>query len=245
MSLLEVDSVSVVFGGVRALDNVSLEVEPGKLVGLIGPNGAGKSTLLGVMSGLVRSQSGRVRFAERDVTGEPPYRRAALGMSRSFQRLELWGSMTVRENIVTAADFSMRARDKSVSSHSVADEMLSRFNLQPFADTRASDLPSGLARVAEVARAVACSPKLLLLDEPSAGLDDAESRSLTDTLMGITATGTSILLVEHHVEMVMRACSQIYVLDFGSVIASGPPEKVRSSELVQAAYLGSGYATRS
>lgn len=245
MALMEVNKVSVTFGGLLALDKVSLEVEAGRLVGLIGPNGAGKSTLLGVMSGLIRSQSGRVVFAGKDVTRLPPYRRAAMGLSRSFQRLELWGSMTVRENIVTAADFSAAARPKGVSSHSMADEMIERFGLGSFARTQASELPTGLARVVEVARAVACSPKLVLLDEPSAGLDDAESRTLTDTLMGVTNGGTSILLVEHHVDMVMRACSQIYVLDFGRLIASGPPEQVRASQLVQAAYLGSGYAARS
>jgi branched-chain amino acid transport system ATP-binding protein len=241
MALLEVSEVSVAFGGVRALNMVDVEVGSGELVGLIGPNGAGKSTLLGVLSGLIRSDHGRVRFADRDVSKSPPYRRASLGMARSFQRLELWGSMTVRENVATASEFASGWRNRGESSAAVADEMVARFGLGHVADVLASDLPTGTARVAEVARAMACRPKLLLLDEPSAGLDDSESRELTDTLMGVAEQGTSILLVEHHVEMVMRACSKIYVLDFGNLIASGRPDEVRSSAAVQAAYLGSGY----
>lgn len=244
MPLLEVEDVIVTFGGVRALNAVSLQVDSGQLVGLIGPNGAGKTTLLGVLSGLQSANRGRVRFEGRDISNAPPYRRSALGMARSFQRLELWGSMTVRENIATAAEFAAKRRSDGVSVRSVASAMIERFGLGGVAETRASELPTGLARLAEVARAMASLPKLVLLDEPSAGLDDGESKRLTDTLMSIVNEETSILLVEHHIEMVMRACAYIYVLDFGTLIASGSPSEIRSSDVVQAAYLGSSYASR-
>jgi branched-chain amino acid transport system ATP-binding protein len=243
MPLLEVENVTVTFGGVKALNDVSLKVESGQLVGLIGPNGAGKSTMLGVLSGLQPSDKGRVRFEGRDISKAPPYRRSALGMARSFQRLELWGSMTVRENVATAAELASK-RSGGSSVRSVTDSVIERFGLGAVAETRASELPTGLARLAEVARAMASRPRIVLLDEPSAGLDDGESKKLTDTLMSIVDEEVSILLVEHHIEMVMRACSHIYVLDFGTLIASGSPSEIRSSDVVQVAYLGSSYATR-
>jgi branched-chain amino acid transport system ATP-binding protein len=239
---LEVDEVTVRFGGVLALSGVSLTAQQGEVTGLIGPNGAGKSTLLGVMSGLLRPQRGKVRLDGQDIVKLSPHARARLGMARSFQRLELWGSMTVRENIVTAAEFATHWRH-DVHPASVAGDLIERLSLQPVADTLASALPSGVARVTEVARALATSPRMLLLDEPSAGLDDDESRDLTDTLMAVAAEGTAVLLVEHHVEMVMRACSHIWVLDFGALIADGTAQEIRASEAVQAAYLGTRHAS--
>jgi branched-chain amino acid transport system ATP-binding protein len=242
MALLDVQDLTVTFGGVKALSNVSVAAEAGAVTGLIGPNGAGKSTLLGVLSGLIRPRSGTIRFDGQDIGRLAPHARARLGIARSFQRLELWGSMTVRENIATAAEFA-RHWNKDIDPKAVAAELIERLALAPVADTAASALPSGIARVTEVARALASSPSLLLLDEPSAGLDDFESRELTDTLISVAEQGTAVVLVEHHVELVMRACSTIWVLDFGHVIASGTPSEVRSSAAVQTAYLGSRHAS--
>jgi len=238
VSLLSASNVSVNFGGLSALSDVSLSVEEGQIVGLIGPNGAGKTTLLGVVSGLQRAKSGRVEFRNADITGLPAHRRARLGISRTFQRLELWNSLTVADNIRAAAEFS-RAWRSNVDPDAKVDELVTRLNIQDIAASSAETLPSGLARVVEVARALASEPDLLLLDEPSAGLDTAESKELSAVLQDVNEMGTAILLVEHHVEMVMSLCSSIYVLDFGRIIGSGSPSEVRKLPEVQEAYLGS------
>lgn len=240
MPLLEVDAVSVRFGGIRALDAVTLSVEPAQVTGLIGPNGAGKSTMLSVLSGLQRPAAGSVHMDGHDITTAAPHRRAALGMARTFQRLELWESMSVRENVKAAAEFSRRWR-KRVDVETEAESVLDRLGLSAVADRPVGSLPSGLARVVEVARALASKPRLLLLDEPSAGLDEAESQRLGATLVEVAAEGTAVVLVEHHMEMVMNSCDYLWVLDFGHLIGRGTPEQVRSDAKVQAAYLGSGH----
>jgi branched-chain amino acid transport system ATP-binding protein len=242
MALLEAEGINVGYGGIQALRDARIAVEAGRIAGLIGPNGAGKSTMLGVLSGLVRPQSGRVVLDGTDITRKPPHRRARLGMARSFQRLELWGSMTVRQNIETAAEFTRR-RNRSSLPRATADRLLKQLGLETVADVTASSLPSGTARVVEVARAVATSPRVLLLDEPSAGLDEAEARELADSLVDLASDGMAVLLVEHHVEVVMRACAEIWVLDYGSLIAHGPASFIRESQAVQDAYLGSMHAT--
>jgi branched-chain amino acid transport system ATP-binding protein len=241
MSVLEGRGISMSFGGNRVLVEVDIDVAAGSLVGLIGPNGAGKTTLLAVLSGLLRNTAGAVLLEGRNVGRLSPDRRARLGMARTFQRLELWGSMTVAQNIRTAAEVSSRHKNKAAIESTVLN-LLDEFQLTEVADTRTADLPSGLGRVTEVARALACDPKVLLLDEPSAGLDDRESAALAASLRGVTASGRAVLLVEHHVEMVMSLSSKVYVLDYGRVIASGPPAEVRLSPEVQAAYLGAGHA---
>ena len=240
--LIEAEGICVNFGGIQALKDARITIEPGRIAGLIGPNGAGKSTLLGVLSGMVRPQSGTVRFRGVDVTNRPPHLRARTGMARTFQRLELWGSMTVRENIETAAEFA-RKRDRSIDPRLMADRLLEELKLSRVAQSRPGSLPSGTARVVEVARALATSPRVLLLDEPSAGLDEGESGELTDTLIDVARGGTAILLVEHHIDVVMRACAEIWVLDFGTLIAHGTPSEIRESEAVQDAYLGSMHVT--
>jgi branched-chain amino acid transport system ATP-binding protein len=237
VSLLAVEGVSVGFGGVRALTDVSLSVDDGQIVGLIGPNGAGKTTLLGVVSGLQSCKPGRVYFKGADITRLPPHRRARSGLSRTFQRLELWNSMSVADNIRAAAEFSSGWRSKLDPAQRV-EELLDRMSLRSIAGDSAASLPSGLARVVEVARALASNPDLVLLDEPSAGLDTKESEALADVLREVNAGGTAILLVEHHVEMVMSLCAKVVVLDFGQVIGSGAPAEVRQLPEVQNAYLG-------
>jgi branched-chain amino acid transport system ATP-binding protein len=236
-SLLEVDNVSVSFGGIRALRDVSCRVEEGQFVGLIGPNGAGKSTLLGVLTGLITRHSGTVHLSGKDVTSMSPHRRARLGTARTFQRLDLWSTMSVFDNVRTAAEFSGSWKS-NVEPERLAHSLIEQLGLEDVASTNAGDLPTGLARVVEVARAMALQPKILLLDEPSAGLDDGESKKLAQNLVAVAKGGTAVLLVEHHVEMVLQASSYVYVLDFGILIAEGPPAKVRAMPEVQQAYLG-------
>jgi branched-chain amino acid transport system ATP-binding protein len=237
MPALATTGVTVAYRGLLALNDVSLELEAGKITGLIGPNGAGKSTMIGVVSGLVRPRSGRVLLDGKDVTRLPPHRRAHHGMARTFQRLELWRSMTVEENVQTAAEFAAgRSRHEAKAAAGEAIELL---GLGDVAGQDVSELSSGHGRLVEVARAVSLRPKVLLLDEPSAGLNEAESHQLGQTLSQyVASSGTSILLVEHHVEMVSAICAFVYVLEFGQLIASGTPAVVRASPAVQEAYLG-------
>jgi len=242
MAILEVSNVSVSFGGVQALSEVSMCAEPGQITGLIGPNGAGKSTLLAVQSGFIRPSTGHVRLSGTDITTLSPHVRAKLGMARTFQRLELWTSLTVRDNIVTAAEFASRWKP-GLKPRAVAAQLIEQLALSAVAATPAGQLPSGIARLTEVARALASSPSVLLLDEPSAGLDESESDELTKVLIDVAAAGTAIVLVEHHLDMVMTVCEHIWVLDFGKLIAHGNARKIRASEAVQNSYLGSSHAT--
>jgi len=235
---LSVLGVSVRFGGVQALEDVSLDAQPGIVTGLIGPNGAGKTTLFNVITGLERPDSGRVLVHGRDVSGLSPYRRARLGMGRTFQRLEVFGSLTAYGNILTAAEFRKGwARDKT-DPRQVARETLERVGLTAVADRRVDAMPTGLARLVELGRALATSPSLLLLDEPGSGLNQEETEGLGALLLELVSDGTAILLVEHDVELVMRVCSRVNVLDFGRIIAAGTPKEVQANEEVQAAYLG-------
>jgi branched-chain amino acid transport system ATP-binding protein len=242
MELLTVDSVSVNFGGLRALADVSLTVGAGEMTGLIGPNGAGKSTLISVVSGLRAPASGRVVFDGRDLAGAPAHRRVRYGMTRTFQRLELWDSMSVYDNVRTAAELAGRSRagrsGSGFDARKSCEDALALLGLEDVAGSPTAALPTGTARLVEVARALASRPKMMLLDEPSAGLDSAESERLGQVLASVVAGGTSILLVEHHVDMVFRHCSAVFVLDFGQVIASGPPRDVQRDEQVRKAYLG-------
>jgi branched-chain amino acid transport system ATP-binding protein len=241
VALLEADSISVSFGGIKALVDVSLTAESGAVTGLIGPNGAGKSTMLGVLSGLIRPRAGRVRFGGRDITSATPHRRARLGMARTFQRLELWTSMTVAENVLTAAELATQWHSDK-DPRSVTAEAIAGLDLGRVADTPVTELSSGLGRLAEVARAMALSPTLLLLDEPSAGLNEAETQELGTILSALADAGVAIILVEHHVELVTSTCQDVFVLDFGKTIAHGPPESIRNDSAVQRAYLGSKHA---
>jgi branched-chain amino acid transport system ATP-binding protein len=237
MALLEVDSVSVSFGGLRALAEVSLEVQPAQMIGLIGPNGAGKSTLISVLSGLRAPSAGRVTFDGRDLLRAPAHRRVSYGMTRTFQRLELWDSMSVYDNVRTAAELAARARP-GIDAKDACDEAIALLGLEDVAGSATSALPTGTGRLVEVARALASRPKMMLLDEPSAGLDSAESEKLGHVLAEVVAKGTSILLVEHHIAMVFQHCVGVYVLDFGQLIASGSPQHIQRDEQVRNAYLG-------
>ena len=234
MALLELDSVGVRFGGVVAVTDATFEVEQGRVVGLMGPNGAGKTTLFNVITGLQEPTTGRVRFEGRDITGLAPRRRARMGIGRTFQRLEVFGSLSVGDNIRVAAEM------RGVSSPAaVRDALLERVGLQAFAEVPADSVPTGIARLTELARALACDPRLLLLDEPSSGLSDDETEDFQALVRSLADDdGRSVLLVEHDVELVMSLCSTIHVLDFGHIIATGPPAEIAADKRVQDAYLG-------
>ncbi|MEO3787413.1 ABC transporter ATP-binding protein [Actinocorallia sp. B10E7] len=234
MGSLEVSEVTVSFGGHRALDGVGLTAEPGRVTGLIGPNGAGKSTLFDVVSGLRRPSSGRVVLDGRDVTRMGPTRRSRHGLARTFQRLELFGRLTVRDNLLVAAELGP---DRRLAGHAVT-RILERLGLHEVADTPADELSTGVARLVEVGRALAVRPKLLLLDEPAAGQDGEETERFAALLRSLADDGTAVVLVEHDMSLVMSVCDHLYVLDLGKIIASGPPEEVRRDETVLAAYLG-------
>jgi branched-chain amino acid transport system ATP-binding protein len=243
MPLLEVDGVVVQFGGVTAVDDATFAMEPGTVTGLIGPNGAGKTTCFNVITGLQRPTRGRVRFRGKDVTGAPVHRRARMGMARTFQRLEAFGSLTVRDNVRAALDIHHGLRGWARRTGPEVDALLDRVGIAGYAQERADAIPTGAARLLELARALACEPTLLLLDEPSSGLDESETDDFGDLLRELAAEGRGVLMVEHDMDLVMGVCDQIHVLDFGSVIASGTPAQVRADTRVQRAYLGSDVET--
>ena len=234
MSSLVVSDVVVTFGGKRALNGAGLTAPLGQVTGLIGPNGAGKSTLFDVICGLRKPDAGRVRVDGRDVTKAGPASRARHGMARTFQRLELFGRLTVRENLMVAAELGTDRKHAAA----VVDKTLARLGLTDIADRPADGLSTGTGRLVEAGRALAARPKYLLLDEPAAGLDVTETRAFAGLLRALAADGTAIVLVEHDMSLVMDMCDQVYVLDLGTIICSGPPDFVQRDERVLAAYLG-------
>jgi branched-chain amino acid transport system ATP-binding protein len=249
VSLLEATEVCKRFAGITALDNVSLAVDPGEPVGLIGPNGAGKTTFFNCLLGISRSDGGRVVFNDRDMNRMPVYKRARLGFGRTFQRVELFTGMTVRDHLLVAErarlgtgrfwkdvlNLAGPTRDESQR----VDHILELLGLGDVADKPIESLSLGRARLVEMGRALMTEPLLLLLDEPSSGLDQSETMELVGTLQEVQRErGTAILLVEHDVEMVQAFASRLYVLDFGIVIASGATSDVMNDEAVRKAYLG-------
>ena len=225
------------FGGLQALQDVNLEVHAGAVNGLIGPNGAGKTTLFNVITGLQPPTHGRVRMGETDITSARPHLRARLGLARTFQRLELFGTLTARENVQMAAE-TRRRRPTGANSRAEADILLEHVGLSAVADEPTDLLPTGLARLVELARALATGPSVLLLDEPSSGLNHEETVDLGRVLTDLAARGMAVLLVEHDMSLVMSICDHVSVLDYGAVIAQGDPATVQADPAVQAAYLG-------
>src|SRR5262245_52860314 len=251
--LLAAEGVTVRFGGVVALDNVSLSVPRGATVGLVGPNGAGKTTLFGVLSGLLRPRAGRVAMDGVDVTRRSPQARARLGLARTFQRMELFTELTVREHLVIAQrvrygrqsllgfarDLTGLGERPVKGEVETVDEVLELLGLTSVADRPAVAVPLGTGRLIEVARALAAEPTVMLLDEPSSGLDVHETEQLGDALRRVREErGTAFVLVEHNVEFVLELSETVAVLDFGRVLLTGTPDQIRNSAEVQAAYLG-------
>jgi branched-chain amino acid transport system ATP-binding protein len=232
-AVLLAEGVSVRFGGNVALRDVTIDAHAGDVTGLIGPNGAGKTTLFNVVTGLQPPTSGRVHLDGQDVTGLRTHRRARLGLARTFQRLELFGVLTAHDNVRLAADLAGHHHPKAR-----ADELLARVGLTDVADVRADQLPTGRARLVELARAYACQPKVLLLDEPASGLSEDETHAFGRLLRELAAEGIAVVLVEHDVPLVMAVCDRIHVLDTGRVLASGTAAEIRDDERVHAAYLG-------
>jgi len=237
--LLEIVGLSRRFRGIVAVDAVDFTVEPGAIHGLIGPNGAGKTTCFNLISGLTAADAGRVTLGGTRLDGRPSHARAPAGLARTFQNIRLFGEMSVLEN--TLCGQHVRHLRPPVASEE-ALELLDLVGLSGMAGRQADTLSFGDQRRLEIARALASAPKLLLLDEPAAGMNPAETASLAELLQQIRARGTTLLLVEHDMNFVMRLCDRITVLNFGRVIAEGGPRAIREDEAVIEAYLGSKLA---
>jgi branched-chain amino acid transport system ATP-binding protein len=237
--VLTAENIEVRFGGVRAVQGMSLDCPAGRVTGLIGPNGAGKTTLFNVITGLQKPNAGRVLLDDRDITRHSTQRRAKAGVARTFQRLEVFGSLSVYDNVLLAAELHRGLTRKGEAPSLVTGRLLERVGLAGFKDHQAGVLPTGMARLLELARALAGEPSVLLLDEPGSGLDETECTALGTLLQELAADGMAVLLVEHDMELVMRICQHVYVLDFGQLLSEGTPAQVQADAAVQTAYLGS------
>ena len=245
--MLEIETLSKYFGGVKAVDNLDLQVERGEIVGLIGPNGSGKSTLVNLVCGVLKPTSGEVIFKGRSMAGQLPSARLKHGIARTFQNIRLFGGLTVWQNLWVARNSTEDIQSQSIlrrwlgSSTTLKREietMLEFSDLADKADVLASNLAFGEQRRLELARAVAAKPQLLLLDEPAAGMNQAEVAELEQRIRSLREQGITILLVEHVMQLVMGVTDRIAVLNFGSKIAEGTPNDVQENAAVQEAYLG-------
>jgi branched-chain amino acid transport system ATP-binding protein len=249
--LLTVSGLERAFGGVRAVDGVSFEVAPGEVHGLIGPNGAGKTTVINLVSGLLRATGGTVHLDGRPIHALPPHRVAARGVARTFQNIRLFPELSALANVLVGEHLVRRASlvarllmlpaagEEERRARERAAALLERIGLAGRADERARNLSYGEQRRVEIARALAAEPRILLLDEPTAGMNPLEVQSVAALIRQVAAGGHSVLLIEHNVKLVMDVCDRITVLSFGKVIARGPPAEVARDPAVVAAYLGS------
>ena len=245
-ALLETRGLTIAYGGLRANDRVDLAVPEGKLVGLIGPNGAGKTTFIDAITGFTKLTEGAVSFGDQDITDLSTHDRARRGLSRTWQSLELFEDITVRDNLLVAASrpkwWSFLADIVHPNRFGgLAEQVewaLGQVGLTDFADNYPGELPHGHRKLIGVARALVARPRLVLLDEPAAGLDSAESHELGSQLRGLLDVGITVFLIDHDMGLVLSICDYLYVLDFGKIIAEGTPAQIRSNPVVVAAYLG-------
>ncbi len=237
VNLLSTKGLSRSFGGIRAVENVDFELPEGQIRALIGPNGAGKSTFVGLLCGRIAASSGSVRFMDRDISHLPAHRRIALGMAYTFQITSVFARLSLYENVALAARRRIGS-DRASVDREVASA-LERVGLTERTDQPAEDLSYGHQRLLEIAMGIAQHPKLLILDEPTQGLADSEIRQFNALVRELNAEAT-ILLIEHNMDVVMEIADAITVLNFGEVLAEGPPEEIRQNKAVQAAYLGTG-----
>jgi branched-chain amino acid transport system ATP-binding protein len=238
-SLLHCRDVVVSFGGNLAVDKISFDVHARTVTGLIGPNGAGKTTLFNVVTGLLAPNAGHVYLDGRDITKLAPHKRAQRGLARTFQRLELFTSLTVRDNIRVAGEIRNHwGLGDNMDAAAEAERIIDLVGLHEVADREVSEIPTGQARVVEVGRALMTKPRVLLLDEPASGQTERETQVFGALLRRLVDEGLTVCLVEHDMSLVMQVCDQIHVMDYGRMIAYGPPAEVRNNQAVIDAYLG-------
>lgn len=255
MPLLEAKNITHRFEGLCAVADFNFILQPHELVGIIGPNGAGKTTLFNLITGVYRASEGTIEFAGEELVGQTPHSINKLGIARTFQNIRLFKELTVLDNVRIAYYGKIiyspleallhigRFRDEEKRIAGMAMELLTIFKLDDMAHSIAGSLPYGLQRKLEIARALALNPKLLLLDEPAAGMNPKESLDLVDLIQHIhTTRGLTIILIEHHMDVVMTVCDRLTVLNFGTKIAEGTPEEIQNNPLVLEAYLGDSHA---
>jgi len=250
MSFFSVDNLSINFGGIKAVDGVTFNVEKGEVFTIIGPNGAGKTTIFNLVSRIYQPTGGKLVFDGTDITNVPPHRIAALGIARTFQNIELFEHATLLQNLLLARHahkksnffsellFLPSVRQMELEHREAVEKAIDFLDLQQYRDSLIVNLPYGVRKVTELARALCTDPRLLLLDEPSSGLSALETEVFGELLRELAGEGRAVLIVEHDMDLIMRVCDHIHVLNFGEVIASGPPAEVRADERVQRAYLG-------
>jgi branched-chain amino acid transport system ATP-binding protein len=251
MTVLETKDLGITFGGLKALDDVYIRIDEEEIVGLIGPNGAGKTTVFNLLTGVYTPTKGAIRFEGKSIIGKKPYQINRIGIARTFQNIRLFKNMTVLDNIKVAMNQNMHysviegmfrlprywKEEKKIDAKAL--ELLEIFHMEDTADQMAANLPYGQQRKLEILRALASRPKLLLLDEPAAGMNPTETHELMEVIREIRDRfHVAILLIEHDMSLVMGVCERLYVLDYGTLIASGSPEEIRQNEKVIKAYLG-------